>query len=86
MTFMMYGTHLDREVHTAIHLSNPVQEGFGSSPQTRQNKGKGRGRAPKTLTKTSFTSKSATKQRTLLQEEEADKNWGNKYTKEDRNN
>ena len=64
MGFMMYRTHLDREVHTAGDILDPVQQGIGSFPQTPRNKGKGSGRAPKTSTKTTFTSESATEQGT----------------------
>ena len=32
MAFMMCGTHLDREVHAAGDLSDPVQQGIGSYP------------------------------------------------------
>ena len=67
MAFMMCGTHLDRKVHSAGHLSDLVQQGIGSYPQTSRNKSKGSGRVPKTSTKTTFTSESATEQGTSLQ-------------------
>ena len=41
MAFMMCGTHLDREVHTAGDSLDPVPQGIGSYPQTPGNKGKG---------------------------------------------
>ena len=83
---MMCGTHLDREVHTAGDLSNPVQQGIGSYPQTPRNKGKGSGRAPKTSTKSIFTTESATEQGILSPQQEGDKDSGDKDTREDRNN
>ena len=86
MAFMMCGMHLDSEVHTAGDLSDPVQQGIGSYPQTLRNKGKDSGRALKTSTKTIFITKSATKKVTLLQQQERDKDLGNKDTREHRNN
>ena len=65
---MMCGTHLDQEVHTAGDLSDQVQQGIGSYPQTTRNEGKRSGRAPKTSTKTTFTTESVTKQVTLAQQ------------------
>ena len=83
---MMCSTHLDREVQTAGDLLNPVQQGISSYSQTPRNKRKGSGRASKTTIKISFTSESATNQGTLSQQQEANKDSGDKYTKEDRNN
>ena len=84
IAFMMCQTHLDREVHTAGDLSDLVQQGIGSCPQTPRNKSKGSGRASKTLTKTTFTIESTTEQGTSLQQPEGDKDSGNKNTREDR--
>ena len=86
MVFMMCRTQLDREVHTAVDLSDLVQQRIGSYLQTSLNKGKGSARAPKTSTKTTFTSESATEQGTLSQQQEVDKDSGNKNTTEERNN
>ena len=86
MAFMMCGTHLDREVHTAGDRSDLVQQGIGSYPQTLRNTGKGSGRAPKTSTKATFTTKSATEKETSSQQQEGDKDLGDKDTSEDRNN
>ena len=85
MAFMICGTHLDREVHTAGDLSDLVQQGIGRYPQTPRNIGKGSGRVLKTSTKTTFTTESADEQGTSLQEQEGDKGWDNKNTREDRN-
>ena len=85
MAFMMYGTHLDREVHAAGDLSDLVQSGIGSYTQTLRNKGNGSGRAPKTSTKTTFTTKSATEQGTSLQQE-GDKDSDDQDSGEERNN
>ena len=82
----MCAMHLDREVHTAGDLSDPVQQGIDSYLQTPQNVGKGRGRAPKTSTKTIFTTESATEQGTSLQDQEGDKDLDDKNTRKDRNN
>ena len=86
MEFTMCGTHLDKEVHTAWDRLDPVQQRIGSYPQTSRNKGKCSGRALKTLTKTIFTTESANEQWTSLQQQEGDKNLGDKNTREDRNN
>ena len=64
MAFLVCSMHLDREVHTAGDLSDPVQQGFSSDPQTSQNKGNGSGTVLKTSSKTIFTTESATKQET----------------------
>ena len=45
IAFIMCGTHLDRELHTAGDLWDPVQKGIGSYLQTPRNKGKGSSRA-----------------------------------------
>ena len=63
----MCRTHWDREVHTAGDLSDPVQQGIGSHLQTPRNKSECSSGAPKTSTKTTFTSESATEQGTSLQ-------------------
>ena len=55
MAFMMYAIHMDRQVHTAEDLLDPVQQGIGSYSQTTQNKGEGSNRASKTSTKITFT-------------------------------
>ena len=67
---MMYGTYLDREVHTTEDLLDVVQKGIGSNARTTQttSKDKGNGRASKTTTKTTFSIEPATKQETLLQQ------------------
>ena len=85
IAFMMSGTHLDREVHTAEDLWDPVQQGIGSYLQTLRNKAKGSGRAPKTSTKTTVTYKSATEKGTCLQQQEGHKDSGDKDTRVDRN-
>ena len=43
MALMMCRTYLDREVHTAGDLSDPIQKGIGSYPQTPRNEGTGSG-------------------------------------------
>ena len=68
IAFMMCQMHLGREVYTAGDLLDPVQQGISSSLQTPQNNAQSSGRAPKTSTKTIFTTESATKQGTLLQQ------------------
>ena len=68
LAFMRCGTHLDREVHTAGDVSDPVQQGIGSYLQTPRNQGKGSGKVPKTSTKRIFTSESVTKPGTLSQQ------------------
>ena len=68
MAFMMFDTHLNRKVHTAGDLSDLVQQGIGSYPQTLRNKGKGSGRAPKTASKTTFTILLATEKGTFLEQ------------------
>ena len=85
MEFMMCGIDLDRQAHTAGDLSDPVQQGIGSYQQTPRNQVKGSSRAPKTSTKTTFTTESATEKRTLLQQQEGDKDSGDKDIREDRN-
>ena len=50
MAFMICGTHLEKEVHTAGDLSDLVLWGIGSYLQSPRNKGKGSGRALKTST------------------------------------
>ena len=60
MAFVIYGTHLDREVHAAGDLSDWIKQGIGSYPQTLRNKGKGSSRALEISTKTIFTTESAT--------------------------
>ena len=67
IAFMMCGMNLYREVHTAGDLLDLVQQGIGSYSQTPPNKGKGSSRAPKTSTKTTVTTESATEQGTLSQ-------------------
>ena len=86
MVFMMCGTHLDREVHAAGDSSDPVQPRIGRYPQTPRNKGNGRGGAPKTSTKTTFSTESTTEKGTLSQEQEDDQDLGDKDTIEHRNN
>ena len=70
--------YLDSKVHTVRDLSDPVQQAIGSYLQTPQNKYKGSGRIPKTSTKTIFTTKLATDQGTLAQQEEEDMVLGDK--------
>ena len=86
MAFMMHGTHLDKEVHTAEDLSNLVQQGFGNYSQTSRNKGNGSDRAPTTSTKITFNTESATKQVSSSQQHEGDRDTHHKNTREDRNN
>ena len=86
MLFMMCGMHLDRDVHTVGDLSDLVQQGIGSYPQTPQNKGKGSSRLPKTSTKATFVTELAIEQGTLSQLQEVEKDSGDKDTREDRNN
>ena len=86
MAFMKCGMYLDREVYTARDLSDPGQKEIGGYLQTPRNKGKGSCRAANTSTKTTFTTKSATKWGTLLQQQKGDKDSGEKDKKEDRNN
>jgi hypothetical protein len=86
MAFMMCGTHLDREVHTVGDLTDPVQEGIGSYPQTPKGKGKGSGRTPKTPIKNISTTESATGQGTSSKQQEGDKDSGDKEPTEERNN
>ena len=78
--------HLDRQVHTAGDLWDPVQQGIRSYLQTPQNKDKGSDRAPKTSTKTTFSTESTTEKGTLSQEQEDDPDLGDKDTIEHRNN
>ena len=63
-----------------------MQQGIGSYLQTPQNKNKGSGRAPKTSTKTTFTTELAEKKGTLLQQLEGDRNSGYEDTREEMNN
>ena len=60
MALIICGTHLDREVHAAEDLLDPVQKEFGGYEQPLRNKGKGSGRALGTPTKTTSTTESAT--------------------------
>ena len=83
MACMMSGTHLDREVYTAGHLSGPVQKGISGYLHIPRNIGNGSGRAPKTSTKTTFTTQSATEEGILSQQQEEDKDLGEKDTRED---
>ena len=82
----MYRMQLDKKEHTVGDLSDLVQQGISSYLQTPRNKSKSNGSEPKTLTKSIFTSKSATEQGTLLEHQEGDKNSGDKDIREDRNN
>ena len=79
---MIYRTHLYREVYTAGDLLDTIQRGIGSYSQALRNKRKGSSRTPETSTKTTFTTESATEQRTLPEEQEEDKDSG--YTNTDR--
>ena len=54
--------------------------------QTPRNKGKSSGRAPQTSTKTTFTTELASEQGTSSQQQEGDKDLGDKNTREDSNN
>ena len=63
-----------------------VEQGIGSYLHMPQNKYQGSGKSPETSTKTTFTSEAATEQGTLSQQQEVDKNSGDKNTREDRNN
>ena len=65
MASMRCGTYLDREVHTAGDLSDGVQQGIGSYPQTMRNKGNVSNRAPKRSTKTTFAIEFVTEQGSL---------------------
>ena len=63
MAFIMYRLGMGREIYCAGDLSKLVSQRINSyvqTPQTR-NKDTGSGRAPKLLTKTTFTTKSETK-------------------------
>ena len=66
MGFVIYGTHLDREVHAAGDLLDLVPNQIDSYVQTPQMKGEDKGsrRVSNTSTKTTFTTKSATVQGT----------------------
>ena len=87
MAFMVCRTHLNRELNTTGDILDPVQQGIGSYLQTPRNKPKGSGKAPKTSTKTIFTTELASKQRTLSQQQQGgDEDLGDKDTREDRNN
>ena len=63
-----------------------VQQGISNYLQTPRNKGKGSGRGPKTSTKITFITESASEQRTLSQQQEGDKDSDDKNTSEHRNN
>ena len=78
---------LDREVHTARDVLDPVQQGIASYLQTLEtnNNGQGNDRVTKTSTKTTFTTRSATEQRTLVQKE-GDQDSKDQDTGEARNN
>ena len=85
MAFMMYGTHLYREVHTTRDLSNLIQQGMGSYLQIPPNEGKSSSRAAKTSTKTTFTLESKSEQGTSSEQQEVDEDLCEKDTREDRN-
>ena len=71
MTLMTWRIHLYGKVHTTEDLSDLIPKGIGSYPQTSQAKGKGNGsgRAPKTSTKPTFTTKSTTEQEIQSQQQ-----------------
>ena len=82
----MCGIYLDREVHTARDLLDPVQQGIDSYPQTPWKEGKDNNREPEISTKTTFTTKLATQQGISLQKYKGNNNLSDKATREDRNN
>ena len=70
--FMMCGTTLNWNVHTAVDLSDSIPQWIGSYPCTQLNKGKSGSSAPQTIPNTTFTIESATKQGILSQQQEGD--------------